>query len=373
MKYLKKRVRPDYKIALMAIGISLFGLVMITSASAVVAYENFKGTNDYYYLWHQAIALIIGVVAMIAFSNLDYRYFKKISLHLLIGTIILLIMVFLPGIGSEAKGAHRWLNLGLFPLQPSEVAKVTFLIYLCAWLESRREHIERMERSLIPFLIMLGVIAGLIIMQPDLGTLTVIILSSIAVFFAAGAPIWQFGSLAAILGGVFAVFVISSPYRIKRLLTFVNPSSETLGRSYHINQAFIAVGQGGLWGLGFGNSIQKMRYLPEPHTDSIFAIICEELGFLRSSVVILAYLYFFYLGVKISRQATDIFGRLLAIGIISSIMIQAFINIAAMIGLVPLTGVTLPFISYGGSSLVISFIQVGILLSISRQNNAIVE
>jgi len=365
-KYLTSKTRPDYKIALLTIGMSLFGLVMIASSSVVVAYEKFGGKNDYHYVSRQAIYLLIGVVLMLILSAIDYHKYKKISLFLLLATLVLLVAVFLPVIGSPAKGAHRWLNLG-FSLQPSEIAKVTFLIYLCSWLDNRSDHLNRIEKSLIPFVILLGVISFLIIFEPDLGTLTIIIATSFVVFFTAGAPIWHMASLAGFLLAVFAVFIRSKSYRWERFITFLNPGAETLDRSYHINQAYIAVSQGGFWGLGFGKSIQKMRYLPEPHTDSIFAIICEELGFFRSIFVILAYVYLFVLGIAVAKKAPDNFGRILAVGITTSIVVQAFINIAAMLGLIPLTGVTLPFISYGGSSLIISFILIGILLNISRQ------
>jgi len=368
MKYLKI-AKPDYKIALLAVGLSLFGLVMIASASVVVAYENFKGANDYYYVWKQATALGVGLAAMVIFSGIDYHKYRKYAIPAMITTIILLLMVFLPGVGISAKGAHRWINLGFTQVQPSEIAKVVFLIYLSVWFEARDGEVHRIRRSFAPFLVMLAVISSLIIMEPDLGTLTVLIFSSMMVFFAAGAPLWNFYSLGILLVGIFALFIRTSTYRWNRFLTFLNPAAESLGRSYHINQAFIAVGMGGLWGLGFGKSIQKLRYLPEPHTDSIFAIISEELGFLRAGLVVVAYVYLFILGLRVSKKAPDTLGKLLSLGIVASLTIQAFINIAAMLGLVPLTGVTLPFISYGGSSLVISFIQIGILMNISKQAN----
>lgn len=370
MKYISKRARADYRIYLLVIALSLFGLVMVDSSSVIIAYDKFKGANDHYFVFHQAFALIAGVILMFFVSNFDYHNWKKIAIPLMITTIILLIAVFLPVIGSAAKGAHRWINFGLFPFQPSELAKVTFVIYLCAWLENREKHLGAIQRSLIPFVAMLAIISGLIIMEPDLGTLTIIILTSMVVFFAAGAPIWNFASLGLGLLAVFGIFVKSEPYRWNRFITFLNPGTETLGRGYHINQAFIAVSQGGLWGLGFSKSIQKLKYLPEPHTDSIFAIICEELGFFRASLVIVAYIYFFMLGLRVAKMAPDTFGRLLAIGIVCSIVFQALVNIAAMLGLVPLTGVTLPFVSYGGSSLIICFALVGILLNISKQANA---
>jgi len=365
MNYLKKQ-KPDFKLVLLAIGLSIFGLIMIASASSVVAYEKFQGAHDYYYVIHQTIALAIGIVLMSIFSNIDYLKLKKVSLLMMIASVALLILVFLPGIGIEAKGAQRWINLGFTTVQPSEIAKVTFIIYLCAWLESRKDQLNSIGRALLPFAAMLAVIAFLIILQPDLGTLTIIILTASILFYTAGAPKWQIGSLAISLLAIFFIFIRSAQYRWERFITFLNPSSQTLDQGYHINQAFIAVGQGGFWGKGFGQSLQKMRYLPETHTDSIFAIIAEELGLFRSSLVILAFIYLFVLGANISQRAPDMFGRLLALGLSTSIVIQALVNIAAMLGMVPLTGVTLPFISFGGTSLVITFIQIGILLNISK-------
>jgi len=365
MKYLSARVKPDFKLALLAVGLTLFGIIMLSSASSVIAKESFDGNNNYYYALKQSGAFLIGFILMAVLASMDYRILKKFSVPLMIITLVLLVAVFLPLIGLSAKGAQRWIDIG-FRFQPSELAKITFVIYLCAWFDSRMERLQNMKQSFIPFAIMLSTISALIILQPDLGTLSVIILTSMAVFFASGAPAWNFISLGLFLIGLFVVFIRSSEYRWKRFLTFMDPQAEALGRSYHINQAFIAVSQGGFWGLGFGNSIQKLKYLPEPHTDSIFAIICEELGFARSSLVLLAFFYLFYLGMNVAKNTKDTFGRLLAVGITASLTIQALVNIAAMLGIVPLTGVTLPFISYGGTSLVISFVQVGILLSISK-------
>jgi cell division protein FtsW len=345
--------------------LAVFGVVMIASASTVVAFEKFHDQNNYYYVWKQLGALVVGFVAMGFFSNFDYRNLKKVSLPLMVITLFLLVAVFLPVIGSSAKGASRWINIGT-SFQPSELAKITFVIYLAAWLESKKLELHRLSKALFPFMIMLAVISFLIILEPDLGTLTIIISTATIMFFVAGAPVWHLGSLGAFLGLTFIGFIKSAPYRWERFTTFLNPSNEMLDSSYHINQAFIAVSQGGLWGKGFGQSLQKMRYLPEPHTDSIFAIVSEELGFFRSSFVLLGYLYLFYQGIKTAKNCRDDFGKLLAVGIVSSLLIQAIINISAMLGLVPLTGVTLPFISYGGTSLVISFIQIGMLLNISK-------
>jgi cell division protein FtsW len=365
-KYITEKKKPNYRVALLTFAMAAFGLIMIASSSTVVAYEKFREQNNYYFVWHQLISLVIAFFALSIFSNFDYHKLKKISLPLMVVTLLMLVAVFLPVIGSSAKGASRWINLGFTTFQPSELAKVSFIIYLATWLDSKKNQLNQLSGALLPFTIMIGVISALIILEPDLGTLTIIILTSTIMFFAAGAPIWHLGALGTFLLTTFAIFIRSAPYRWERFITFLNPSAQKLDQSYHVNQAFIAVSQGGLWGKGYGQSLQKMRYLPEPHTDSIFAIISEELGFIRASLVVVAFLYLFYLGLSIAKKVQDNFGRLLAIGIVSSLLIQAFINISAMLGLVPLTGVTLPFISYGGNSLIISFIQIGILLNISK-------
>lgn len=364
-KYRKASKKPDFLIAILAVGLACFGIIMIASASSVLAYDAFKGANNYYYVFKQILYFVIGVAAMLVFASIDYRSWRKIAFPMMVITLLLLVAVFLPVVGREAKGAHRWVYIP-FSIQPSEIAKITFTIYLASWLESREKHLNRIEASLIPFAIILGIISLLIINQPDLGTLTVILSTAVILFFTAGAPRWQIFSFIGLLAGAFILFITTESYRLSRFLTFLNPESESLGRSYHVNQLYLAVGAGGFWGLGFGNSLQKLKYLPEPHTDSIFAIICEELGFLRASIVILVFIYFFMRAIKVAKGAPDTFGRLLAVGIASSLVIQAFINIAAVLGLVPLTGITLPFISSGGTSLVISFIQIGILLNISR-------
>jgi len=365
-KYKKVATKPDFVIALIAIALACFGVIMIASASSVLAYDNFKGADNFYYVWRQLIYFVIGIVSMLVFSSIDYRSWKKVAMPLMVVTLLMLVAVFLPVVGRETKGAHRWLDLGFISFQPSEIAKVTFVIYIVSWLEARGRVMHKKELSLVPFAIILAIVSILIINQPDLGTLTVILVTSIVLFYMAGAPKWQLFGFLGLLGGAFVVFITTRSYRMARFLTFLNPTSESQGSAYHINQLYLAVGSGGLWGLGFGKSLQKLKYLPEPHTDSIFAIICEELGYLRASLVVVAFAYFFARALKIASCVPDTFGKLLAVGIATSLTVQAFINIAAVLGLMPLTGITLPFVSFGGTSLIISFIQVGILLNISR-------
>lgn len=364
-KYIQNK-KPDYLFAIIVFVLIFFGIIMISSSSVVASLEN-TGRN-YSYVFRQVVSLFFGLLAMFLTYRVDYRFWKKNSLWLLVFTIILLILVFVPGIGKSAGGAHRWISIFGSWFQPSELVKLTFLIYLSAWLESIGDGVKNFWKGFIPFVVMVVTIGLLIMSQPDLGTLSVIMFSSIIVFFVAGAELTHMMLGAGSLIAVFVVLIKTSYYRQQRLLVFLNPTIDTQGSAYHINQALLAVGAGGLWGLGFGQSKQKYLYLPEAHTDSIFAIIAEELGFIRSGLVILGFLFLGYLGLRIARRAPDRFSRLLAIGITSWIVVQAFINIGAMINVLPLTGVPLPFISYGGSSLIILLAAVGLMLNISRSS-----
>lgn len=349
---------------LICIGLSLFGLVMIGSASSLVAFERFDGNNNYYFVGKQALSLVIGLVLMFIAQGIDYRSLKKHSIVLLLVTIVLLTVALLPGIGKELKGAQRWIGIGFINFQPSEIAKLTFIIYLSSWFANKE------KVNILPLLLVMGVMAVLIIAQPDLGTLTIIVGIAIAMFFAAGGSYVQLALGVGALAALFGIFIRSSSYRWQRFLTFMNPGAETQGAGYHINQAILAVGSGGIMGLGFGKSVQKYLYLPEPYSDSIFAIIAEELGFARTSLVILAFAAIAWRGFKIAQRVPDKFGKLLATGITSWILFQAFVNIGAITGVLPLTGVPLPFISYGGSSLIATLTAVGILANISKQANA---
>ena len=359
--------RPDILLAIVIFLMSLFGIVMISSSSIVVAQEQ-HGSN-YYYVGHQLISLVIGLILMIVTYFIDYRYWKKISLTLFLLTLVLLIGVFIPGIGREYGGAHRWIGLGNNVFQPSELVKVTFIIYLASWLERKGKDVSHLVFGFIPFAILMIILGFLIMSEPDLGTLSVIIITAVVTFYVAGA---RYTHLA--IGGVsllvlLGILIKIAPYRMQRFLVFLNPTEQTTGAAYHINQALIAIGSGGWWGLGFGNSKQKQLYLPQASSDSIFAIIAEELGYLRSTLILGVYVFIAYRGYKIVRFAPDNFSKYLATGITTWIVAQAFINIAAMLGVIPLTGVPLPFISYGGSSIIVTLMAVGILLNISKYSN----
>jgi len=350
--------KPDYLLVGSIVPLSLFGLLMVYNSSVAMAIRDFG--NQYYYLQEQTKWLILGFVIFLTFSFIDYRVWKKLSFPIMLGTIVLLCIVLLPGIGIKALGAKRWINLGFFVLQPAEFAKLSLIMYLSAWLTGVK------KQKLFPFLLIIGVFVGLIMLEPDLGTAMIITLTSLAMFFYSGAVLQQFLFILPLFGAGATLLAVFSPYRLKRLLTFFNPESDPLGASYHIRQAIIALGSGGLFGLGLGQSRQKYEYLPEANTDSIFAIIGEELGFIGCVILIFVYLFMLWRGFRIARRIEDPFGRNLALGITTWIGIQTLINISAMVALIPLTGVPLPFISYGGSSLVIMLTSCGILINISR-------
>lgn len=340
----------------LAVLVSLFGLLMVYNASVVEGYQLFA--DKYYFLKQQALWLGFGLAALTAAAFVPLGWVRKLAPFLVVTSVILLILVLIPGLGTQSLGARRWLALGQFQLQPTELAKLSLLIYLAAWLEKRR--------PLLHFLAILGVFLGLIMLQPDLGTALVLIASAVLVFYVSGAPLFSLLALGVLGGAVGVGLIFSSAYRKERLLTFLNPLRDPLGSSYHIRQALIAIGSGGFWGLGLGESRQKYQFLPQVTTDSIFAVIAEEAGFIGSGFLIFILLLIIWRGMRIARLAPDRFTCLLAAGITSWLAMQTFINLGAMLALLPLTGVPLPFISYGGSSLVVSLAGVGILLNISR-------
>lgn len=344
----------------------VFGLVMLSSASSVLSYQTFG--DSYYYLKHQILyGVFLGTIAFYVMSRIDYHYWRKHAFPILIFTMALLLAVFIPDVGTKLLGAKRWISVGGFFFQPSEVVKLTFLIYLAAWLEKRGKEVEDVSYGLLSFLVMLGALVLLIaVAQKDLGTTVVIAVISVVVFFVGGAPWKHLASI--IAGGTAALFVLIkiAPYRAARFTVFLNPEVDPEGIGYHINQALLAVGSGGFFGLGLGHSRQKFNYLPEVVSDSIFAIIAEELGFIFAVGVVLLFLAFTIRALKIASRAPDQFGKLIAVGVAVWIGFQAFVNIGAMLSLLPLTGIPLPFISYGSSSLITLFAATGILANISR-------
>ncbi len=356
--------RPDYFLLLVVLFLLGFGLIMVLSASTVDSRENFG--NDYTYFFHQLLyGGLTGIVAFFIFSRIDYHFYRKLALPFFIVAVGLLIGVLIEG--NIVKGAQRWIAIGPIVFQPTEVVKMAVILYFAAWFSKIGGDIKTWKRGFLPFVAILVMLCGLIIMQPDLGSLLVVAVISLAMFFIAGAP-WIHMVTIGVTGVAGIAYLIkTAEYRVARLTVFLDPSLDPKGAGYQINQALLAIGSGGIFGLGLGQSIQKHNYLPETNTDSIFAIIAEELGLFRSLLLVALFLALAIRGFQIAKNAPDEFGRLLAAGITTWIAFQAFINIGAILGILPLTGVPLPFVSYGSSALIVSLAASGILLNISRQ------
>jgi cell division protein FtsW len=344
------------------------GLIALISASAVIGEQEYG--DVYHFVKKQLLlGIFLGLILAWVASKINYRSLTKLSLILLILNIVLLLLCFIPALQPLGSPARRWLRVGPVNFQPSEFIKLTYILFL-AGLLSRFSIDKRRKMNAIPFIIFvstLAIIAFIIFQQPATGTLLVLGLSSISVYIVAGMSMLQFFSLGttSILGLTFLIQRTS--YRLQRILSFWSPESDPLGKGYHIIQSLIGIGSGGLFGIGFGRSIQKFNYLPESHTDAIFSIIAEEFGFLGSSLIIILFLILISIGLKIAKKAPDNLGKFLAIGLTCNIGFQAFINIAAMCKLLPITGIPLPFISYGPSSLVATLISLGILSNIAKQ------
>ncbi len=358
--------QPDKTLLFTVLALLAFGLIMI--ASAGVIYSQTRFGDGYYFFKHQLFyGVLPGFFVLYFFQKIDYRFWKKFAVPFFLASIILLMFVFVPGVGSRVYGASRWIQLGPFSFQPSEMAKLVIIIYLAAWFESKgSQKIKDVMEGLLPFLGIMGLIGFLIIKQPDMGTLFVIILTSFAIFFVSGAKLKHLAVMGSL--GTFTLWLLVKlePYRFDRISSFLDPGADPKGIGYQISQALLAVGSGGFLGLGLGHSRQKFNYLPEPVGDSIFAVIGEELGLIGSIALILLFVVFAMRGFRVAKNAPDVFGRLVATGITTWIIMQAFINIGANIALVPFTGIPLPFISYGGTSIIFLMAAVGILLNISK-------
>ncbi|MFO7815356.1 MAG: stage V sporulation protein E [Halanaerobiales bacterium] len=354
----------DYILLFAVLTLLAIGIIMIFSASSVRGEELFN--DSYYFLKKQLTFAVIGLIAMFIAINIDYHFFKKHAKLILLMTIILLALVLIPGIGRKVGGSRRWLGIGGLGGQPSEVAKLALIIYIAQFYTRKNDLIKNFKKGILPILIVTGIMFLLILMEPDLGTAALLLGLVFIMFFANGAKIWHLlGILLVSIPGIL-IIIFQEPYRKERFLAFLDPWSDPLDTGYHIIQSLLALGSGGLFGVGLGNSHQKFLYLPEPGTDFIFAIIGEELGFLATLLVLLLYLVIAWKGLKISYNTKDRFGSILAMGITVMIVAQAILNIAVVTASVPITGITLPFISYGGSSLILFLFSVGILLNISK-------
>lgn len=346
--------------------ISLFGLLMIYSSSNIWA--EYKYNDPYKYLKSQAIFLIIGYILMIIISKFPYQNYKKLANIIFLTCTIMLILVLIPGIGTVRNGSRSWFGIGSLGLQPSEFAKLGLIIFTSKYLANNTKELKNIKKGVLPILGVLLLIFGLIMLEPDFGTGVVIVMTIIVLLFISGVKINFFIKIG-ILGllGVI-ILILIAPYRLERIISFINPWTDPLGSGFQIIQSLYAIGSGGLLGLGFGNSIQKHFYLPEPQTDFIFAIISEEFGFLGVLIISTLFITIIYSGLKISMRCQDNFGKFLAFGITFGLAFQTILNLMVVVGLLPVTGVTLPFLSYGGSSLLISLINMGILLNIDKNS-----
>ena len=345
---------------------SLFGLLMIYSSSNIWA--EYKYNDPYKYLKSQAIFLIIGYILMIIISKFPYQNYKKLANIIFLTCTIMLILVLIPGIGTVRNGSRSWFGIGSLGLQPSEFAKLGLIIFTSKYLANNTKELKNIKKGVLPILGVLLLIFGLIMLEPDFGTGVVIVMTIIVLLFISGVKINFFIKIG-ILGllGVI-ILILIAPYRLERIISFINPWTDPLGSGFQIIQSLYAIGPGGLLGLGFGNSIQKHFYLPEPQTDFIFAIISEEFGFLGVLIISTLFITIIYSGLKISMRCQDNFGKFLAFGITFGLAFQTILNLMVVVGLLPVTGVTLPFLSYGGSSLLISLINMGILLNIDKNS-----
>lgn len=356
---------PDLLLLLAILALVGFGILMVASASSVLGID-LRG-DAYAYARHQLLfGVLPGLAALLVLMSIPYRLLRAIVVPFLALVVVLLVLVFVPGIQGHFGGAARWVRFGPISVQPSEFAKLAVILYLAALLAGRQVRQGRLRETLLPFLIVVGTIAVLIALQPDIGTLVVVTTASLLVYAGAGAPWSHLLGMAVLALGVLVGLIRAAPYRVARFITFLRPEVDPQGIGYQVQQALLAVGTGGLWGLGFGRSRQKFRYLPEPAGDAVFAITAEELGFLRVLGLLLLYLFVILRGYRIARETADPFGRLVAVGIASWFLMQAVVHIGANLALLPLTGIPLPFVSYGGSALVMTLAGAGILLNISR-------
>ncbi len=355
----------DYWLLGIVIILSLVGMLMLASASVVMSTDKFA--DPYYMIKHQIFfGFIPGFFLLVIFSKIDYKLWQKYATPLYIVSVIALVLVFVPGLGFMHGGGKRWITLGFTTLQPSEFAKLGLTIFLSAWFVKKGEEARNFTYGFIPFLMIMGIIAVLVILEPDIGTLSVIMVSGVAVAFAARTKITHlFLLLIAGLSGFF-VLIYKATYRLNRITAFFDSSVDTQGISYQIHQALIAIGSGGWFGLGLGQSRQKYKYLPEVTGDSIFAIIAEELGFIVTTLILLLFFFLLYRIYKIGRASGDPFAKYVSTGIMAWLGYQTLINVGSMIKLVPLTGLPLPFVSFGSSALWVIMIGIGIILNISK-------
>ncbi|WP_438446729.1 putative lipid II flippase FtsW [Gorillibacterium sp. sgz5001074] len=371
-----RRGTPDYLLLFLTLALSAFGVLMVFSASSMSAIYHRDG-NALFYTQKQVLGIVLGIIGMVVTMNIHYTKLRKMTLPF--GLFVLFLLILVPIIGVNVNGARSWFKIGPLQLQPAEFAKVAIVMYLAAIISKKQDKFRSFRGGLLPALVMVGLVSGLILLQPDLGSTIVLCLGALLVMIVGGANLKHLFLLAAggtalfaIVGGIMLLAnpsLLDGSYRLARITTYLDPWSDERNAGYHIVQSLYAFGHGGFTGAGFGQSIQKLHFLPAPHNDFIFAIIGEELGFIGGSLFLLAYLLFIWRGIIVSLRCSDTYASLVGIGIIGTIGIQALINLGGVTNSIPLTGVTLPLISYGGSSMLVTLSSMGIILGISRDYN----
>ena len=356
----------EHRIALILVTMALVcvGIVMIYSASCVNALENFK--DSLYYLKRHLFFLVLGFGATAGVMMFDYRKIQPYARRILFVSIVLLILVLIPHIGKESYGARRWFKLGMFHFQPSELAKLAVIIFTADFLARKQEMIKSFKRGFVPPVVLMGLVCALTVKQPDLGTTVEIAVVVLVMMLVAGSRLSHMGAIA--LTGMMGVvyLIIKAPYRMARIIAFLDPWQDAQGIGFQLTQSQMALGSGGVFGVGLGHSQQKLFYLPAAHTDFILSIIGEELGLIGTLAVIMLFILFIWIGTRIIRQTHDAFGYFLSIGIVMMLGLQAMVNVGVSIGAFPTKGLPLPFISYGGSALIFHLIAIGLLLNIAK-------
>lgn len=354
---IKSKINPTFRrLFVLTSLLVILGLVAVADASAPLAISKFN--DRFYFVRQQAIWAGFGMVLMVVTSMVNYKFWQKLATPLFLLSVTALLLVFIPGFGTKIMGARRWIDLGFTTFQPAEFVKLAMILFIAK--------VADRNKKLFSYFVPLGLVSGLIMFQPDLGTTMVIILTTLAQIFVSGINLYLFFGTGVVSSVIVFILIYFSDYRRARLMTFLNSADDPLNKGYHIRQILLALGSGGFFGVGIGASRQKFLFLPETATDSIFAVIAEEVGFFGSVALLSLFVAYLVFGFKIIKAAPDKFSKMLAVGIVSWICIQTFLNVGSMLALVPLTGIPLPFISFGGTALVMMLLATGILLNISK-------
>lgn len=360
-----KKLKVDIPFLISVFVLVVAGYLIFTSASlGLLSKQAAKYSNVAFN--QTVLGLFLGSIACFFTSNFDYKKYRPYAFYIFILSAIVTLFVFIPGIGVGHGGAQRWIYLGPLSFQPSELLKIGFILYFSAWLSSVKDKADTLKYGFLPFIAIIGLVGLILLAQPDTDTYLIIVFSGVAMYLSGGGR-WKYILLMGIIGILgLGVLAMTRPYVMSRINTFVHPDKNSQGSGYQIQQSLIAIGSGGLFGRGFGQSIQKFNVLPEPIGDSIFAVAGEEFGFVGAVGIVILFMFFAFRGLKIAAQVSDSFGRLIVVGIVILIVSQAFVNIGAMVGILPLSGITLPFVSHGGTALFMTLAEVGIILNISK-------